>query len=329
MQVDRKLGHSRTLPAPCGELSAAIVATLGKPAGSPVPVLPTPDDPYGRDLHVALHTCYALHYENLEGVDPAWEWDPALLGLRADLERTFLDALRADAGQDLDLDAELDELLLTPDRDSGVSGYLRSEGKLWQMREYFVHRSILHHQEADPYAWLIPRIRGEAKAALVAVEFDEFGGGHGDRIHQRLYADLLRGADLDAEFLSYFDVVATPMLALVNMMTLFGLHRDLRGAGVGHFASVEITSSPASRNMVEALERLDADPACVHFYREHVEADAVHEQLMRHGVIGGLLETEPALRDSIAFGIRATGLLEDRFADHVLDCWRADRTSLH
>ena len=41
-----------------------------------------------------------------------------------------------------------------------------------------------------------PRLRGKAKAALVAVEFDEYGGGRADRMHSQLYADLLDGAGM-------------------------------------------------------------------------------------------------------------------------------------
>src|SRR5690606_38978376 len=188
--------------------------------------------------------------------------------------------------------------------------------------------SIYHHKEADPYAWVIPRLRGQAKASLVAVEFDEFGGGRGERVHARLFADLLAGAGLDPGYLHYLDAVPTPMIALVNTMSLFGLHREWRGALVGHFATVEITSPPGSARLVEVLERMGADPACVLFYREHVEADAVHEQVMRDGVIGDLAAREPALIPSMVFGIQATNLLEDRFGDHVVDCWRAGRSSL-
>ncbi|MEV6139583.1 iron-containing redox enzyme family protein [Nocardia sp. NPDC051990] len=317
----------RPLPRPCGELSAAVLEALRTPAGSPIPGVRAAD-PSDRDLHSALHTCYALHYEGFDGVDAEWEWDPGLLGLRAELESRFLAALHAETAGGADLDAELDDLLAVPAEETGLSVFLRDEGQPWQLREYFIHRSILHHQEADPYAWLIPRLRGQAKAALVAVEFDEFGGGHGDRIHQRLYADLLAGAGLSPDYLHYLDVVPAPMLALVNMMSLFGLHRELRGAGVGHFAAVEITSSPGSRRLVDALTRLDADPACVLFYREHVEADAVHEQLMRRGVIGDLVAREPELRESMVFGIQATTMLEQLFTDHVLGCWCEDRTSL-
>ncbi|MEU1426977.1 iron-containing redox enzyme family protein [Nocardia sp. NPDC005746] len=318
----------RALPQPCGELSAGVLAALGGRAGSAVPTAPDRATADSRDLHVALHTCYALHYAGFDGIDEDWEWDPRLLCLRSELENRFLTMLRSDVGADLDLDSELDALLAVPDEDTGVAAFLEERGEPWQVREYFAHRSILHHQEADPYAWLIPRLRGRAKAALVAVEFDEFGGGRADRIHQLLYADLLAGAGMNSAYLFYLDAVPAHMLAIVNMMSLFGLHRGLRGAGVGHFAAVEITSSPASRRLVGALERLHADPACIRFYREHVEADAVHEQLMRREVIGDLRATEPELRASIAFGIHATGLLEDRFAEHVLARWRDGRTSL-
>ena len=50
-------------------------------------------------------------------------------------------------------------------------------GELWQLREYVVHRSIYHLKEADPQAWVIPRLPPAAKAGLVTVEHDEYGAG--------------------------------------------------------------------------------------------------------------------------------------------------------
>ncbi|MEV5838003.1 iron-containing redox enzyme family protein [Nocardia sp. NPDC052112] len=317
----------RTLPHPRGTLSEAVTQVLRATPGKPVPPARSLD-PYSEDLQLALHTCYELHYHGFAAVAPEWEWDPGLLTLRAAMETAFLDAMRADVSGGDDLESELDALLVTPIESTGPSYYLRDEGRWWQMREYFVHRSIYHHKEADPYAWAIPRLRGHAKAAFVAVEFDEFGGGRGERVHSRLYAELMAGADLEAGYLHYLDAVPEPMLSLVNMMSLFGLHRSLRGALVGHFATVEITSSPASARLVDALRRLDAAPACVRFYQEHVEADAVHEQLLRTDVIGDLIAQEPALTKSMVLGIQATNLLEDRFADHILSAWRAGRSSL-
>ena len=80
--------------------------------------------------------------------------------------------------------------------------------------------------------------------------------------------------------------------------------------------------------MAQALQRLDADPRCVEFFTEHIEADAVHEQIMRRDVIGSLLEQEPGLRADVTFGIQATELLEARLADHLLSSWAAGESSL-
>ncbi|MFD5178056.1 iron-containing redox enzyme family protein [Nocardia sp. NPDC058379] len=317
----------RALPAPRGDLSAAVVEVLTRPPGATTPVAGDAD-PYGDDLQLALHTCYELHYQGFAGVDDGWEWDPGLLGLRAVLEQRFLAALHAEVAGGDDVGGELDRLLEPTRDDEGIPGFLAERGTADQLREYFVHRSIYHHIEADPYAWVIPRLRGEPKAALVAVEFDEFGGGRGDRIHAQLFADLLAGAGLDPRYLHYLDIVPASMLALVDMMSLFGLHRGLRAASIGHFATAEITSSPASRRFAELADALLPHPACAHFYREHVEADAVHEQVMRRDVIAGLLDAEPAAATSIVFGIQATNLLESRFAEHVLGCWRDGTTSL-
>ncbi|GDY50399.1 hypothetical protein SVIO_010220 [Streptomyces violaceusniger] len=272
--------------------------------------------------------CYELHYQGFRGVDDAWEWDPDLLRLRQALERHFLDALRSDATTHDGPDAAVAELLVEPADGTGVSHFLRDEGELWQMREYIAHRSLYQLKEADPHAWVLPRLRGQAKAAMAAVEYDEFGAGHGDRVHAELFADLMADLGLDPAYNHYLDATSARMLAVVNMMSLLGLHRALRGALVGHFATVEITSSPASDRLVQALRRLGAGEAAVFFYTEHVEADAVHEQVVRHGVIDDLLKREPGLAADVAFGVDATVFLEDRFADEVLDTWRKGRSSL-
>jgi hypothetical protein len=314
------------LPSPRGPLSDIVVTALNGEPGRPIPFAAA--DPYGEDLTIALYTLYELHYHGFDGVDPAWEWDPELLRLRGRAEAAFLGALRSDVEGGDDLDRELEALLIEHVPGDGVSHHLRDNGNWDQMREYFAHRSVYHHKEADPHAWVIPRLRGRAKAALVAVEFDEFGGGRADRMHSRLYADLLEGAGMSPDYLYYLDDVPAPAIAIVNMMSLFGLHRSLRGALVGHFAAAEITTAPSAQRMAQALAGLNADPRCVEFFTEHVEADAVHEQIMRRDVIGSLLEQEPGLKADVVFGIQATELLEARLADHLLSSWRDGESSL-
>ncbi|WP_086561421.1 iron-containing redox enzyme family protein [Streptomyces africanus] len=316
------------LPAPRGPLSEGVEAYL-RGAGR----LPRLEDVaraavYGEDLQLALYLCYELHYRGFAGVSPDREWDPELLRTRAALEHRFLSALRADARLHDGVDEALAGLLVEPVDGTGVSHFLRDEGELWHLREYAAQRSLYHLKEADPHAWVLPRLWGRAKAGMAAVEFDEWGGGRADRVHARLFADLMTDLGLDTAYGRYVDAACAEALVTVNLMSLFGLHRSLRGALVGHFATVEITSSPGSRRLAEAMRRTGAGPAAEHFYDEHVEADAVHEQVVRHDVIGGLLEEEPQLAADVAFGIDATGFVEDRFGARLLADWRASLSSL-
>ncbi|MBV8994816.1 MAG: iron-containing redox enzyme family protein [Pseudonocardiales bacterium] len=317
------------LPEPRGPLSVAALDTLrGLPGWQIGPAAFAQADPYGEDLQLALYCCYELHYRGFTGICADLEWDPRLLELRRQLERTFLAALRADVPGGTDVTGEVDALLVeTPDAD-GVSHYLRRSGQLWQLREYVVHRSLYHLKEADPQAWVIPRLSGPAKAALVTVEHDEYGAGNPERMHARLFADMMIELGLCPEYGSYLDAAPAATLAEINFMSLCGLHRALRGALVGQFATVELTSSPGSHRLVCAMRRLGCGPAAIEFYDEHVEADAVHEQLVRHGVIAPLLAAEPELAADVVFGIQAATALADRFSALLQHNWSADQPTL-
>ncbi len=323
------------LPRPAGPLSAAVIDTLtrGRPGlhARPIDVPLCEADSFGLDLQLALFVCYELHYRGFAGVNPRWEWSPALLHVRGRLEDAFLSAVRDDVGEiprgETAAD-EMDKLSAEPVEGPGPSYFLRDNGTWEQMREYLVHRSLYHLKEGDPHAFAIPRLIGQAKASFVAIEFDEYGAGRGDRVHQQLFADLLDAAGLDSAYLAYLDNVPAAALASVNLMSLFGLHRALRGAAIGHFASTEITSPPGSRRLVDALERMGAPEPCVGFYREHVEADAVHEQVVRTDVVVDLVAREPHLDRDVVFGIRAREIVEDRLGAHLMDRWTDGRSSL-
>ena len=324
-----------TLPDPRGPISMSVIELLAERA--PLRYLARVEtslaeaDPAGIDLQLALYVCYELHYRGFADVDSAWEWNAGLIDLRGRLEELFLTDIHSGVGPiEADVSAleELDKLCVEPVNGNGPSYFLRDEGTWEQMREYFAHRSLYHLKEGDPHAWAIPRLTGQAKASFVAVEYDEFGAGKGARLHQQLFADLMEAAQLDTAYLGYLNDVPAESLAVVNVMSLFGLHRRHRGAAVGHFAATEVTSPPGSRRMVQALERFGAPQECQAFYAEHVEADAVHEQVVRTDVVGDLVAREPDLNADVVFGIRAFDLVENRLAEHLMASWQAGRPSL-
>jgi hypothetical protein len=76
------------------------------------------------------------------------------------------------------------------------------------------------------------------------------------------------------------------------------------------------------------MQRLGCSEGAQRFYDEHVEADAVHEQVVRRGLLGDLMEREPELRPDVVFGIQASTFLEDRLDAALTAAWDAGRSSL-
>lgn len=316
------------LPAARGPISAAVLDVLRGHATTPAVAEVEHADPYGEDLQLGLYCCYELHYRGFAAVADEMEWDPGVLGLRRRLERVFTTALQADVSGGDDVGAEIDALLVEPVDARGVTQHLHRAGQLWQLREYVTHRSLYHLKEADPHAWAIPRLAGPAKTGLVTVEYDEYGSGKPDRMHAHLFAEMMAELGLSTDYGAYLDAAPATTLAETNLMSVCGLHRRLRGALVGQLAVAELASSPGADRLVKAMRRLGCGPAAIEFYAEHVEADAVHEQLVRHGVIGPLLAAEPQLAADVVFGIQASNLLAGRFSDLLLDRWSQNRPSL-
>ena len=252
---------------------------------------------------------------------------PEVLRFRRLLERPFLAALREDCGAGDDVTAALAPLLLEPVSGTGPSWHLSRDGEFWQLREYVAHRSVYHLKEGDPQSFAVPRLEGQAKASVVSVQHDEYGAGRADRMHAQLFAEMMLELDLDPTYGRYVDAAPAATLAPVNLMSLAGLHRRLRGVAFGQFAMIEVTSSPGSRRLSQAFARLSGGTAGQRFYDEHVEADAVHEQVLRRG-LDDLVGREPALAADVVLGIAAGLLLEERFAEHLLARWGAGESSL-
>jgi hypothetical protein len=285
------------------------------------------------DLHFALYLCYELHYRGLDGVDERWEWDPELLAFRARLEASFERALIETVGAPGEGPpaAEMDVALRAiADADDGpsLSRHAERHAELDHVLEFLVHRSAYQLKEADPHSWLLPRLSGRPKAALVEIQADEYGGGRPDRIHAQLFADTLAAVGLDPAYGAYLDVIPGVTLATVNLMSLLGLHRRWRGAMAGHLALFEMTSSIPNRRYGNALRRLGFGPEATEFFDEHVEADAVHESIAAVDLAGGLAASEPELAGQIVWGASALAFVERRWAEHLFAAWEAGKSSL-
>jgi hypothetical protein len=327
------------LPRPRGPLSAGLCADLagGRSLGARTVaaaealVATAPDPLTDDDLQLSLAICYELHYRGFDGVDDSWEWDPELLRLRALLEQRHTAALRELVGDLTVTDEPVDEqlaALIAADDGPSLSRYLARHGTLEEWREYLAVRSVYHLKEGDPHTWAIPRLSGRAKAAMVEIQADEYGGGSAERMHSQLFAGLMRDLDLDTGYGALWDDAPAVAFTSVNTMSLFGLHRGLRGACLGHLAAVEMTSSEPSRRYSAGLRRLGFGPATAVFYDEHVEADAVHEQIAAVDMCGSLVAEDPSLTADVLFGAQCSLALDGLTAGHLLRAWEAGRSGL-
>ena len=133
---------------------------------------------------------------------------------------------------------------------------------------------------------------------------------------------------LDPDYGAYADRVSAITFASTNLMSLFGLHRRLRGAIVGHLAAYEMTSSIPCRLVSSGFRRAGYDERTTLYFDEHVEADAVHEQIAGRDLAGGLIEADPRLLDDIMFGASACLTVDGWMAATMLEAWERGNTSL-
>jgi hypothetical protein len=307
------------------ELSPTTLAVAGRVASS------TPDALTDEDLQISLAICYELHYRGFDGVADGWEWEPSLLRLRAVLEEAHLAALHSLVGPvtvtDEPIDRQLAALIAADDGPS-LSSFMAKRGTLEQWREYLTVRSVYHLKEGDPHTFAVPRLSGRTKSAMVEIQADEYGGGTPARMHSELFAGLMRDLDLDAGYGALWDHAPAVAFSAVNTMSLFGLHRRWRAAAVGHLTAVEMTSSEPSRRYSAGLRRLGFHERTTVFYDEHVEADAVHEQIAAVDMCGSLVAEEPELAADVLFGAATALAMDGVTAHHLLAAWEAGRSGL-
>lgn len=288
-----------------------------------------------EDRQLTLWMLYELHYTGFDQIDAEWEWSPECLAVRRLLEAEFEDHLRTSTLDTVGAFcaraggvAERLFGLVAEDDSPSLGRYIQRQADRDEALEFLIHRSIYNLKEADAHTWAVPRLTGAAKVALVELQYDEYGTGNPDRLHSQLFANTMRACGLDSRVGAYIDEVPAVTLSLNNGLTMFGLHRRLTAAAMGHLAAFEASSSQPSRQVARGLRRLGfPEPAAVYF-DEHVEADAVHEQVATRNICEVLVTQDPQSTRGVFFGA-ATGLyLDARVAGYVLDAWAQGRSAL-
>jgi hypothetical protein len=312
------------LPTPRGPLSDALVAALISDQPDLTDVAPgTPED-----AALTLWILHELSYRGYDKVDDRLESDPDLVrlrrGLEDDLERRLRDRWpgRPAYAEEQGFEEAFFAWVAGYDGPS-LARFVQREATCDQVVDLLRLRSLYTLKEADPFTFALPRLPAAARVALAELQYDEYGGGRPERQHSHLFAEGMAAMGLDTAEGSYVDEAPLEVLEQNNALSLFGLNRRLRGAAMGHLAAFEATSSLPNRRVAQGLERLGLPAKLRVYYEEHVEADAVHEQLAVRAICAPLIAAEPGIEDDVWFGAWTCLDLETRVARHLLEKWAA------
>jgi hypothetical protein len=314
------------LPPARGPLSNWLIDHLRDESDTPRPPVASTEPWADEDLQLALWCCYELHYRGFDEVAPEAEWDLSVLAFRDSLEQPWIEWLRAGFWAEVEgKPSQLLRELIDNDDGPSLATYLQRHAGLEEFREFVLNRSIYQLKEADPHSFGIPRLDGPAKAALVEIQADEYGGGRPDRMHAELFRTTMRWLDLDDTYGRYVPEVPAVTLALSNVMSYFALHRRMTGALLGHLAALEMTSTLPNRRYAAGATRLGADATASRYFTEHVEADAVHEQIAAHDLCDSYAQDHPDAVADILFGAACCLGLDNLFAQQLLSHWDSPR----
>jgi hypothetical protein len=241
-----------TLPKPRGALGVAVLEALADVPGDDVPRIDVSPES-AEDAAITLWVLHELAYGGFDEVDDRAECEPELLRVRRRLEQDLEADLRSrwpGVPDGVDLATGFFDWVAEQDGPS-LARYVQARATEEQVLDLLRVRSVYHLKEADPTTWVIPRLPVAAKAALVELQYDEYGIGDPARLHSHLFARGLEASGLRPEPGVYVDEAPLEILEQNNALSMFGLQRRLRAAAVGHLAGSvrpppKVSSRPAS-----------------------------------------------------------------------------------
>jgi hypothetical protein len=311
-------------PTPRGPLSENLFATLsGKgrhllsadlAKGKTAEDLLTDDD-----VQLSLWACYQLHLGGFNDVDDRWEWDPAVLGFRAKLEKRLERFLRHHAvvpapPRPAQIPQALADLIAT-EAGPALSEYVQRRATLGQFRELLMHRSLDYLHSSDPDQVVIAGVVGQPKAALTGAAIDVD--------YYRLTLTRLGLNPAPGAYLSYLPALT---FAANNVTAMFGLHRRLRGALLGELAVFEMNQPLANRHYANGLRRLGADKATRNYFDRL--GTPITEREPMHDVAARFCEHEPTQAGNVVFGAAVSIYIENRRTEDLAGNWARGRSSL-
>jgi len=230
-----------------------------------------------RDRLLALQVVHDLHVGPIDRVGDAvrFQHHPVVAELKGRLEAEVLaqlDAMVEPVADDVDAVAEL-RAIAREDQVPEVYRWVAEDATWHELVEFLALEGGPDAGFDDLVAACQVGLRGEPKLELARNYWDEMGRGSADDVHTELHQRL--AAAIDMPLVPPADVPSTGLLRS-TVGGLLATNRLLQPEMVGALGLLELQAGPRCRQVVKALERLDAPEDAFPFYTEHRDVDPHH-----------------------------------------------------
>lgn len=212
---------------------------------------------------------------------------------------------------------------------SGLGAYVREHATLEQLREMVAAKSLFFLKEPDPWAMVIPSLRGEAKAGLLDLLLDEYGWGRYEHMHSTVYERLMDRLGLATDYDHYVDSTDWRYLRTLTYQGMLARHRRLCRRMYGYVYFVEADSPGSMEHYIAGFRRLGLDDEDVlRFYELHVTADEGHQQVALEELCVPVVAAEPAAAPEVARGVLEGRWLGTEYSRFLRERWESGRSAL-
>jgi hypothetical protein len=235
----------------------------------------TPGDE--RDRLRTLQVIHDLHVGPIDRVGDAvrFQHHPAVAALKLRLEHEVLASLDAvvEPASDADDAVAAIRAIARQDQVPTVYEWLAADATWDELVDFLALEGGPDAGFDDLVAACQVGLRGEPKLELARNYWDEMGRGELDEIHTELHHRLSTAIDLPR---IPPDRQPTSGLLRGTLGGILATNRILQPEMVGALGLLELQAGPRCRQVVKALQRLDAPADALPFYEEHRDVDPHH-----------------------------------------------------
>jgi hypothetical protein len=231
----------------------------------------------GRDRLLTLQVIHDLHVGDIDRVGDAvrFQHHPAVAEMKGRLEAEVLeelDAMVEPTADDVDAVAAV-RAVARQDQVPAVYEWLAVDATWDGLVDFLALEGGPDAGFDDLVAACQVGLRGEPKLELARNYWDEMGRGDIEEIHTELHHRLSTAVDMPR---IPREELPTSALLRSTLGGILATNRILQPEMVGALGLLELQAGPRCRQVVKALERLDAPADAFPFYVEHRDVDPHH-----------------------------------------------------